>query len=80
MSISLHRYVSTACTHEIHEGCRVTCKFCNQICLCHCHWERTATPHTLALHDLEMSRRSRRQARPASARNDGTPAEGDDRT
>jgi hypothetical protein len=66
VTISLHRYVSTACQHEQHTGCRVVCKFCEQICLCHCHWEVKATEHTLAVHKIERDRRLNR------AHNDGT--------
>jgi hypothetical protein len=32
-----HAYVSTACIHELHDRCRLTCKFCEAICRCPCH-------------------------------------------
>lgn len=32
-----HRYVSTACQHDLHDRCRKTCKFCAEPCLCPCH-------------------------------------------
>jgi len=34
---SAHRYVSTACHHELHGECRMVCKFCPARCLCSCH-------------------------------------------
>jgi hypothetical protein len=63
VTISLHRYVSTACQHEQHTGCRVVCKFCEQICLCHCHWEITATPHTAHVYETERARRTHTDGR-----------------
>lgn len=33
----VHDYVSTACVHEEHGQCRVTCKFCPSECRCACH-------------------------------------------
>ncbi len=33
----VHRYLSTACHHEHHERCRLTCKFCEERCICDCH-------------------------------------------
>lgn len=63
--ISIHRYVSTACQHERHEGCRVVCKFCEQLCLCRCHWDGSATQHAQMVHEVEMNRR-------LSARIDGS--------
>lgn len=32
-----HIYVSTACQHDLHDRCRMTCKFCNDVCKCDCH-------------------------------------------
>ena len=32
-----HWYLSTACLHEQHEHCRLTCKYCNAACDCRCH-------------------------------------------
>jgi hypothetical protein len=32
-------YWSTACQHELHERCRLTCKFCSDDCVCDCHTE-----------------------------------------
>lgn len=32
-----HKYVSTACQHELHDRCRRVCKFCETKCLCNCH-------------------------------------------
>jgi hypothetical protein len=39
-----HRYLSTACLHQIHERCRLTCKTCSAPCTCPCHIEATAGP------------------------------------
>lgn len=36
-----HRYWSTACLHQEHGQCRLTCKFCHQLCGCGCHWRAT---------------------------------------
>lgn len=30
-------YVSTYCMHDVHESCRLTCKFCTALCRCSCH-------------------------------------------
>lgn len=35
--MNVHAYVSTACLHEFHPRCRMTCKFCTVPCRCHCH-------------------------------------------
>lgn len=32
-----HDYTSTACVHELHAACRITCKFCTAACRCECH-------------------------------------------
>lgn len=32
-----HDYLSTACLHELHERCRMNCKFCGVGCKCPCH-------------------------------------------
>lgn len=32
-----HVYVSTACQHDLHNRCRLICKFCATPCLCKCH-------------------------------------------
>lgn len=32
-----HLYVSTYCQHDLHANCRLTCKICNNHCLCRCH-------------------------------------------
>lgn len=33
-----HVYVSTACLHNEHEKCRISCKFCESRCVCpDCH-------------------------------------------
>ena len=32
-----HEYVSTACQHDLHDRCRLTCKFCSAPCRCACH-------------------------------------------
>lgn len=53
----IHRYVSTACTHDRHPDCRVVCKFCEQICLCSCHWHVKATEHTEHVYQIERHRR-----------------------
>lgn len=37
-----HSYLSTACLHQEHTVCRLTCKFCVAACSCPCHEE---TPH-----------------------------------
>jgi len=34
-----HDYLSTACYHELHERCRLVCKFCETPCACICHQE-----------------------------------------
>lgn len=34
-----HRYLSTACFHELHHRCRIRCKFCDVQCECECHEE-----------------------------------------
>lgn len=33
----VHFYLSTACFHDLHDRCRVTCKFCAAPCSCDCH-------------------------------------------
>jgi len=57
-STEQHHYVSTACVHGRHAGCRVVCKFCSEICLCDCHWDRTPNEHTTYIQRIEMGRRS----------------------
>jgi hypothetical protein len=32
-----HFYLSTACVHELHDRCRLQCKFCEADCACGCH-------------------------------------------
>ena len=32
-----HEYLSTACMHEMHDRCRMTCKWCTAGCRCTCH-------------------------------------------
>jgi hypothetical protein len=32
-----HHYLSTACLHGMHTGCRIQCKFCRAVCRCKCH-------------------------------------------
>lgn len=32
-----HIYLSTACLHDLHDRCRLVCKFCATECLCMCH-------------------------------------------
>ena len=32
-----HIYLSTYCVHGNHEACRLTCKTCEQPCVCGCH-------------------------------------------
>ncbi len=32
-----HLYMSTACMHDIHDKCRLTCKYCGVPCTCNCH-------------------------------------------
>lgn len=34
-----HIYLSTYCIHGNHEACRLTCKTCEQPCVCGCHEE-----------------------------------------
>lgn len=36
-----HVYVSTACQHELHATCRLTCKFCAAPCRCDCHEDQS---------------------------------------
>lgn len=38
-----HRYTSTACLHEMHQDCRMLCKFCDTACVCECHHETKLT-------------------------------------
>lgn len=38
-SRSSHDYLSTACLHDLHENCRLTCKYCDTACSCPCHVE-----------------------------------------
>ncbi|WP_280391490.1 hypothetical protein [Nocardia wallacei] len=40
--MTAHDYLSTACLHELHDRCRLTCKWCPSTCRCACH----ATPTT----------------------------------
>jgi hypothetical protein len=47
--MSEHIYLSTACLHEdedpdLHERCRLTCKFCQAPCCCPKHGETGLTP------------------------------------
>lgn len=35
--MSEHIYVSTACQHDLHDRCRLRCKFCDKPCMCGCH-------------------------------------------
>jgi len=51
-----HFYVSTACTHEKHDGCRQTCKFCTAPCRCECHGD----PHAMEL-TVEQHRQLHRE-------------------
>lgn len=37
------QYLSTACIHELHDRCRLECKFCGDACRCACHQEEA--PH-----------------------------------
>lgn len=39
----VHDYTSTACTHEIHDRCRRSCKFCTALCACDCHGAHLVT-------------------------------------
>lgn len=32
-----HRYLATACRHDLHDQCRETCKYCSVRCGCRCH-------------------------------------------
>lgn len=32
-----HGYFSTACEHDLHDRCRLKCKFCDAPCFCSCH-------------------------------------------
>jgi hypothetical protein len=32
-----HRYLSTACRHQLHDRCREVCKFCDAPCICSHH-------------------------------------------
>lgn len=36
----MHDYLSTACHHDRHDRCRLTCKFCDVPCSCSCHTEK----------------------------------------
>ena len=36
-----HDYLSTACLHELHGRCRLTCKFCQIPCRCPCHTDES---------------------------------------
>lgn len=33
----MHEYTSTACLHNMHKECRLSCKFCKIRCKCGCH-------------------------------------------
>ena len=39
-----HAYTSTACVHQMHGKCRVTCKFCQAGCRCVCHNQMESSP------------------------------------
>jgi DNA-binding CsgD family transcriptional regulator len=43
--MSEHAYRSTACYHERHDDCRLTCKFCTQPCNCPCHTRKGPQKH-----------------------------------
>jgi hypothetical protein len=34
-------YYSTACLHQLHDQCRLTCKTCGDPCRCACHLKET---------------------------------------
>jgi hypothetical protein len=36
-TVTEHEYLSTACHHQLHERCRLVCKFCQIPCACECH-------------------------------------------
>lgn len=36
-------YLSTACWHDLHTECRLTCKYCELPCFCHCHPDTSTT-------------------------------------
>lgn len=35
--LARHAYLATACLHQLHDRCRLVCKFCNTPCNCPCH-------------------------------------------
>lgn len=39
----MHVYISTACQHDLHPRCRRVCKFCDELCLCLCHYTKGTT-------------------------------------
>jgi hypothetical protein len=40
-----HFYFSTACRHELHDRCLLTCKWCGAPCMCRCHRGDEPPPH-----------------------------------
>ena len=41
MNDRTHVYTSTSCLHDLHGRCRRVCKFCNEPCMCICHWRES---------------------------------------
>jgi hypothetical protein len=48
----VHLYLSTACQHDRHEMCRLSCEFCGSLCLCACHSDGTLVGVNLKLDQL----------------------------
>lgn len=32
-----HVYTSTGCMHQLHDKCKLNCKYCGKPCNCYCH-------------------------------------------
>lgn len=65
---SAHEYLSTGCTHGLHEQCRKRCKFCRARCRCDCHrpaargLTREQIARELDRRAIERATKSRRRA------------------
>lgn len=62
MTAAQHAYTSTACTHELHEQCRGTCKFCAGPCRCACHHDQVFIDRHA--HDVVDAKRARQATLP----------------
>lgn len=48
-------YVSTACQHQLCDGCRLTCKFCLAPCCCQCHEPTAAQMIQDGMHERDAA-------------------------